>query len=412
VATSAFQVEGHVDNDMTEWEKLGQFKQNGKNPVYDDGSNHWKQWKQDFAILKNLKVNAYRFSIEWSRIQPQPDLFDEEALASYEKMVDHLLNNQIIPVLTLHHFTHPKWFHDLSPWHKKESIDHFCNYAFTIINRFSNKINWFITFNEPLVWSLAAYGDAKFPPGKMNLNKMMISLSHMLEAHCRIYDEIKRRNPKANIGIAKNFIIFNPLQKWNLIDIGLSNLIHTFYNIMVPKSFKSNRLKFHFPFLVKFDKKIPINNRIDFWGVNYYYRMHVHFKFNINQPFNLLFVPKSKEGVSDLGWENYSKGLLKVFKWLLKYGKYIIITENGTATDDELKRINYLKLHLSSLVKGMARNYPIFGYFYWSFIDNYEWLEGKSARFGLIGVDYGNNYKRYIKDGAKFYSEYINNQKA
>jgi len=411
VATSAFQVEGHIDNDMTEWERLGNFKQSGDNPLYEDAANHWLHWKKDFEILHMLKVNAYRFSIEWSRVQPEPAVFDESALATYEKMVDHLLANEVTPILTLHHFTHPKWFHDLSPWHTEKSIEIFYKYALRVINKLSDRIDWFITFNEPLTWCLAAYGDAKFPPGMMDLNKMMISLSHMLQAHRLIYDEIKKQNTRAKVGIAKNFIIFEPLHKWNLLDVALSSLIHAFYNLMVPKTFKSNRLKFHFPFLIKFNKYIPIDNKIDFWGVNYYYRMHVHFKFNVTRPFNLLFLNKSKEGVSDLGWENYSRGLFMIFKWLYKFRKPLIITENGTATVDEKKRISYLKAHLSILEKGLVKKYPIWGYFYWSFLDNYEWLEGKTARFGLVGIDYENEYSRHIKEGANFYAEYLKGNK-
>lgn len=110
VATSAFQIEGHLQNDMTEWERSGLFNFDGKHPVSGIAADHWSRWEEDFKLLKNLNVNAYRFSMDWGRIEPRPNRFDEQALSQYDRMVDRLLELQIVPMLTLHHFTHPTWF--------------------------------------------------------------------------------------------------------------------------------------------------------------------------------------------------------------------------------------------------------------------------------------------------------------
>lgn len=136
VATSSFQIEGNIENDFTKWELEGKFNRNGLNPVYDNGANHWLMWEQDFELLKLLEVNAYRFSIEWARIQPEPKTFSEKAIDQYERMIDTLLENSIEPFLTLHHFTHPVWFHDKSPWHSDESIEVFLEFVNKIFKSF------------------------------------------------------------------------------------------------------------------------------------------------------------------------------------------------------------------------------------------------------------------------------------
>jgi beta-glucosidase len=407
VATSSFQIEGHIQNDMTEWEKMGKFKQDGKNPLYENGCNHWEMWKDDFELLDELNVNSYRFSVEWSRIQPTINSFDSSALKQYRSMLETLVSKDITPFLTLHHFSHPDWFHKECPWHEKTSIDIFVGFVKKILEISSDLVDWYVTFNEPLVWALAAYGDAKFPPGERNFKHMMRALENILLAHKKAYDLIKKANPKSQIGIAKNFIIFRPSRKWGQLDVALSNFVNEFYNDMIPRSFSTNRLKIFFPLLLNFNEKIELSDKIDFWGINYYYRLYVNFRFNLKLPFEFKFKEKAKEGHSDLGWENHSKGLYKIAKKLRSTNKPIIITENGIATNEDEKRIDYLKAHFATLKKIHKKGIPLRGYFYWSFLDNYEWLEGKNARFGLIDVDYKNNNKRSIKPSGHFFSRHF-----
>ena len=411
VASSAFQIEGQIENDMTEWERIGKFRQNGKNPIYDTATNHWDLWEQDFDLLKQLNVNAYRFSIEWARIEPEQGQIDQSALKKYHKMINKLTDLKIEPILTLHHFTHPKWFHETSPWHEPESIENFVNYARLIIENLAEKISWYITFNEPLVWLLAAYGDAKFPPGEKDFNKLMQALSNMLKAHQKLYDIIKKINPKARVGIAKNFIIFKPNNKYNIFDIALNNLAHSFYNEMLLKVFQTNRLQFNFPLFFSHDEYLPLKNTLDFIGINYYYRMHTNFKLHLKNFIDLGFKQNRKFGNSDLDWETYPKGISKVIKWVSYLEIPIMITENGVAAEDDNKRIKYLKWHLNKIEKNLKKGKNIIGYFHWAFLDNYEWLEGKSARFGLVHVDYKNNFERSIKKSGQYYATYIESKK-
>ena len=407
VATSAFQIEGHLTNDMTDWENLGHFNENGQTSLYGCAVNHWERWQADLQLLKQLNVNAYRFSMDWGRIQPERNYFDETALAQYDQMVDELIELDIIPMLTLHHFTHPTWFHQSTPWHLPESIEVFFTYAQKLIEIFSDRIKLFITFNEPLVWALAAYGDAKFPPGENNMQLMMKALSHILKAHKKTYEMIKANDAESMVGIAKNFIIFQPQRSWNLLDVGLSQRIHYFYNLMLLNSFKTNRLKIHLPTVLHYDEDIELNDTIDFWGLNYYYRLFVKFQMKPELPFVLNSIHRSGEGMSDLDWEIYSNGLDQILTWLKQTGKPVVITENGIADRSDKKRTEFLKSHLSVVEKTRQKGYPLFGYFHWSLMDNYEWLEGNSARFGLYEVDYTDNYNRLLRKSGEFYSRYI-----
>jgi beta-glucosidase len=391
---------------MTHWEQRGFFHQNGKAPVYENSVEHWRRWREDYELLRKINVNAYRFSFDWGRLEPMRGKFNQKALGQYDKMLDWLVENKIAPMLTLHHFTHPVWFHEKTPWHTENAIETFVKFAEYIIDRFADRVPLFVSFNEPIVWLLAAYGDGKFPPGEKNLHNMMAALRHILLAHKEVYRLIKKKNPAAQVGIAKNFIVFKPHREWNLLDQGITDLAHKFYNLLVPEAFKTNKISYHFPFLINYKESIPLLDRIDFWGVNYYYRLHLRIQLNLARPFDLQF-RKGRNGVSDLGWEIYPKGLGQVLGWLKSTGKAIYITENGVADRNDLHRQKFIKKHLKVVRKFIGKGYPVKGYFHWSLMDNYEWLEGKTACFGLYAVDYGDHKKRILRPSGEYYADYI-----
>jgi beta-glucosidase len=409
VATSAFQMEGHTRNDMTDWENAGRFRSNGKDPRIGVACNHWNRWQEDFQLLKELGVNSYRFSLEWSRIEPEPGRFDQSALDQYDRMIDRLLELGITPMLTLHHFTHPTWFHNQTPWHKSESVLRFVYFCRMATKRLLDRVPYIVTINEPLVWTLAGYGVGKFPPGEKNMGRVMKALHNMLLAHRQVYDMVKDRNPECQVGIAHNFVAFKRAPKGHEIDRLMKRMVHYFYNWMIIRAFRKNNLRFRFPVILFYDEPIALDDKIDFWGVNYYYRLHVRFRLSFRRPFHLLSIPRSSgEGQSDLGWEIYPTGLRKVCKWVSATGKPIIITENGIAVADDATRIRFLQSHLGVLEELIREGYPIKGYYHWTLIDNYEWLIGKSARFGLYHVDFDNSLSRKLKSSGQFYRDYIN----
>ncbi|MFH2037223.1 MAG: family 1 glycosylhydrolase [Candidatus Zixiibacteriota bacterium] len=407
-ATSAFQIEGQIENDMTEWERLGRFKQNGKNPLVGLATDHWNRWEDDFRLLKELGTNSYRFSVEWARIEPEPGVFNQSAIDQYSRMIDRLLEYDIVPMLTLLHFTQPKWFHSRNPWHKERSIECFFRFSKKISEGLLDRVPLVVTLNEPLVWVLAAYGANKFPPGEKDFRKLMDAFKNMLTGHREVYDLVKADHRSAQIGIANNFVSFKRAPHGIALDRKVKRLVHHFYNQMILEAFRDNELKVSFPLMLSYGAKVPLDDKIDFWGVNYYCRNHVKFKFNFHQPFELFSVARSSgEGMSDLGWEIYPRGLKKVCNWLKATEKPIYITENGIAAVDDSMRVKFLESHLRALDEIIADGLPVRGYFHWSLIDNYEWLEGVKARFGLYHVDFDNDYKRTIKPSGEYYRNHI-----
>ncbi len=346
--------------------------------------------------------------MEWARLEPSPAFFNVRALGQYDKMVDRLLELGITPMLTLHHFSHPAWFHESFPWHKPQSIEIFLRYISKIITKFADRIYLFITFNEPVVWVLAAYGEGVFPPGEVDNNKMMHALLNILKAHKEAYKLIKSANRRAKIGIAKHLISFVPHARFSPFDNMLTLFMDNFFNTMLPVAFQKDVLEIKLPFLLYFKEKIAgLSVTIDFWGINYYYRMFVRMRVNKTKPFELIFKNKRGLGFSDLGWEIYPEGLLENIKKMALYGKDIYVTENGIAATDDKLRVRFLREHLKIIEEGIGYGLPIRGYFHWSLLDNYEWLEGTSARFGLVGINYKRDHIRLEKESLYYYSNFI-----
>ncbi|MBN2227729.1 MAG: family 1 glycosylhydrolase [candidate division Zixibacteria bacterium] len=407
-ATSAFQIEGQVETDMTDWERRGKFRADGKDPRVGDAADHWRRWEEDFRLLRDLGVNSYRFSVEWARIEPEPGIYNQSALDQYGRMIDRLLEYGITPMVTLHHFTHPCWFQERSPWHHTRAIECYLRFVNKLSRCLLDRVPLVITLNEPLVWTLAAYGAGKFPPGEKNLRHLMTAFTNMLRAHREAYDLIKHNHPDTQVGIAHNFIAFKRAPSGIEMDRKVKRLIHHFYNSMILEAFRDNRVKVSFPLMLSYDAPIALDDKIDFWGVNYYYRLHVRFRLSIRQPFELLsLVRSSGEGKSDLGWEIYSRGLKKVCRWLASTGKPIYITENGIAAQDDSLRLRFIASHLEMLDEILREGHPVKGYYHWSLLDNYEWLEGTKARFGLYHVDFDNGYGRTLKPSGGFYRDHI-----
>ncbi len=235
----------------------------------------------------------------------------------------------------------------------------------------------------------------------------MDGLYNMLSTHREAYNFIKCYNKKCQIGIAHNFINFKRAPNGSVIDRKLKRIIHNFYNYMIIDAFNQNKLEGHFPLLLSYNRPIHLNDKIDFWGINYYYRLHVRFRMNLKHPFDLLSISRSSgEGKSDLDWEIYPKGLLKICRWLKSTNKPLIITENGIACKDDTNRIKFLQSHLQMMETAIDEGHDIRGYFYWSLMDNYEWLIGQDARFGLYKVDYS-NMQRIKNLSVDFYRDYI-----
>jgi beta-glucosidase len=394
VATSAFQLEGSPYADWSSWDSIL-----SANPHV---TNHYNLYKKDLELLKDLGVNAYRFSIEWSRIQPREYVWDEEAIAHYQEIVDILIKNNIEPMITIHHFTHPLWFIKKYSWHTGASIEKFLSYTEKVVSKIKG-VRYWITFNEPYVLLLGGYLEGCMPPGIKDVSLALKALENILICHGKAYDIIHSRMPDAMVSVAHNMAALAPWKRWNPMDRLLSRIAKYFYNHSLLDAFLTGWLHIKFPFRKAFVLEIPIKDKIDFFGVNYYTRIHIRFN-----PFKKMGVELRHRdidgyGLTDMGWEIHPHGLEKVLKYASKLSVPLIITENGIATKSNRRKIRFIKAHIDTVERCKKKGLDVRGYFYWSLIDNYEWLQGLDAQFGLYRVDFNTMERRPTK-AALYYS--------
>ncbi len=397
VATSAFQLEGSPYADWASWDAILDSKP--------DVTNHYTLYKEDLCLLKDLGVNAYRFSLEWSRIQPKENTWNEDAIAHYQDIINILLENNIEPMVTIHHFTHPLWFIKKYPWHEDASIEKFLNYAEKITSKIHG-VKYWITFNEPYVLLLGGYFEGCMPPGIKDVDLAIKALKNILTCHGSSYDIIHSKIHDAMVSVAHNMAALAPWNRWNSLDRLLAKIAKYFYNHSLLDAFLTGNLNIKFPFKKVIEIEVPIKNKLDFFGVNYYTRVHIRFN-----PFKKMGVELRHRdidgyGLTDMGWEIHPHGLEKVLRYASKLNVPLIITENGIATHDSARKTKFMKRHIDVLEKCIKNGIDVRGYFYWSLIDNYEWLQGLDARFGLYKVDF-DTLKRKPTNAAAYYSYLI-----
>ena len=397
VATSAFQLEGSEHADWAGWDPVLRSKP--------DVTQHYRLFREDLKLLKELGVNAYRFSVEWSRIQPEEDRWDDDAIYHYQEIVDILRQNNIEPMVTLHHFTHPQWFLKSNPWHEADSISKFLSFVEKVASVLKD-VRYWITFNEPYVLLLGGYLEGCMPPGIQQFPSFLKALKNILCSHEKAYNLIHSVTKDARVSIAHNMATFAPCQKWNPFDRLLSRFAQFFYNHSLLDAFLTGRLKIKFPFVKSIEMDVPIKGKLDFFGVNYYTRIHLRLNPLRKMGVELKHKNVEKQGVSDMGWEIHPHGMERVLRAVSKLHVPIIVTENGIATDDDRKKEKFIKSHVDVIEGCLKKGIDVKGYFYWSLLDNYEWLRGFDARFGLYHVDY-ETLKRKPTVAAAFYSYII-----
>jgi beta-glucosidase len=386
-ATSAYQVEGNNANcDWWEWEeKIGLKERSGF------ACRHYELYKQDFDLANSLSHNAHRLSIEWSRIEPEEGKFCTEALEHYRDVILSLKERQIEPIVTLHHFTNPLWFSRLGGWQSKSAQNYFLRYVEKITEVLSDKVRFWVTINEPLVYAYHAYILGVWPPQEKSILKAERVRNNLLTAHIKAYRAIHSLYKKNNlsaplVSIAKNIQAFQPCQ---------ANFRDKFAAYLRDKVFN-----------FKFIEKLIEHKALDFIGINYYTRNLVETKsWRIR---NLLLDTCEKNHSrlrkNSMGWDIYPEGLYNLLLRFKKYNLPIFILENGICTDNDSLRWNFIYEHLKNIYLVMAEGVEVMGYVYWSLLDNFEWDKGFAPRFGLIEVDY-NTYKRTIRESARKFSE-------
>ncbi|MDP3997344.1 MAG: glycoside hydrolase family 1 protein [Candidatus Andersenbacteria bacterium] len=358
-ATSAHQVEGNnIHNDWWQWEQ----KTPGavKSGAADD---HYRLFREDFALARELGHNAHRLSLEWSRLELKEGQWNEGAIDHYREVLECLRENGLASFVTLHHFTNPMWLSKRGGWENKETPRLFARYAEMVAEHLGDLIDFWVTINEPMVYVTQSYWRACWPPQRHSLRATLKVIRHMAYGHRLAYENIHRVKPQAKVGIANSVIAFSPDSERKVGDKLAAGLNDWWYNHRFFGLTKGTH---------------------DFIGLNYYFPRKLGVKI---MPLRVEQMPVS--GLqSDLGWPIKAEGLTHILSYMKRYRLPIYITENGLADADDSRRADFIRDHLRAIERAQEGGADVRGYLHWSLLDNFEWIEGFKPRFGLVEVNY------------------------
>ena len=434
-ATSSYQIEGAPDTDgkgPSVWDTFSHIGGNIKNgDTGDIACNHYYLWQQDLELLKNLGVDSYRFSISWPRILPtgKENTPNQKGLDFYSRLVDALLEKEIIPFVTLNHWDIPQGLENEGGWINRMMVDAFVKYSYYTSKHLGDRVKHWITHNEPWCVSHIGYIAGHKPPGlKDNWPKSLAAAHHLLVSHGMALPEIRNNSKKTKVGITLNLNTAIPASPSKY-----DKKACAFFDAMFNRLFLDPLYKKIYPTALFEDLKSRnaitdedldfikdndldlIATKTDFLGVNYYSRGVIRDE-EIDEEKNL------KRDVSlgpstDFGWEVYPSGIYDLLVKLKdNYGvEDIYITENGCSYGDkpdmnkkinDQRRIDYHYSHLEEIKRAIQNGVNCKGYFAWSLMDNFEWAQGFSQRFGLVWVDF-NTLERIPKESFTWYKNYI-----
>ena len=384
VAVSHYQVEGNDPCDWTLWEADGRTRGAACGRAVDS----WTRYEEDARLAHAAGANSFRFSISWSRVEPKPGEFDQAALERYRRLVDTLVELGLEPVVTLFHYTHPLWFHELTPWTSTRSVLEFGRFAGRVADALGDRVRFWVILNEPLVFLLAGFLDGQIPPGISDTHTLNTVFDNLLAAHCAAAGEIRMRNAKAAFSIAHNMMGFAPQRESNPFDGLLARTAHAMYNRGIMEACATGRWKFLLPPGTTIrGRRDELPCWLDAFGINFYSRLHMRFPGRTRMIGDFDYHDRSGHGLTDNGWEIAPDVLGGLIDEAAQSGLPLLITENGMADATDRLRPAFIRMHAEEIRKAEARGIPIHGYFHWSLLDNYEWLDGYEPKFGLYAVD-------------------------
>ncbi len=425
VATASYQIEGSPLADgagPSIWHHFSHTPGTTHNgDTGDVACDHYRRYKEDVAIMKGLGIKSYRFSIAWPRIFPNgKGKVNIKGIDFYDRLVDELMKANITPFVTLYHWDLPAALQDEGGWTNRDIASWFADYADYVFQRLGDRVKYWITLNEPWTTAFMGYMFGTDAPGMKDVYAAFKVVHNQLRAHSKAVSAFRDENLEGKIGITLFNQSLSPASQ-NEADIMTAQISHELVNypLFLNPIFKGNYPEHllsvageYFPKDYECDMS-DIKKSIDFVGINYYSGSLV--KADPSSPLGIKTVDRGLEK-TEMGWEIYPQGLYEILTGLQDTydPKEVFITENGVAFKDKVvdgevhdkKRIDYLKAHFEQAHRALADGVKLKGFFVWSLMDNYEWAEGYSKRFGIVYIDY-KTQKRIIKDSAKWYSGVI-----
>jgi beta-glucosidase len=398
-ATASHQVEGgNTNNNWYKWEQDGHTAhKSGKACDWWGG-----RWKEDFDHAAETGQNAHRLSVEWSRIQPTPDRWDEEPIERYRLMLRGLHERGITPMVTLHHFTDPLWLGELQGWETDAVVPLFEKFTRKVVEALKEYCTLWCTINEPNVYAIEGYLRGNFPPGKDDLKLSLRVQANMLRAHAAAYRLIHQLQPEARVSYALNFRPQEAAHPAFPLDRLMRRIRFDGINMAFPSAISTGVMRSPVGSL-----PVPeARGTQDYFGLNYYMVDTVAFDLrNRAEYFSRSFFPKGTD-VADTGTNaNQPEGFFWALKWITKnYPNLpILVTENGIEDSTDRIRPRFIAQHIHSMWRAVNFNWPVKGYFHWTLVDNFEWERGWNQRFGLWALDI-ESQKRTRRPSANLYA--------
>lgn len=428
-ATAAYQIEGAIQEDgksLSIWDTFT--KKKARQLKGQSGAvacDHYHLWPEDIDLMSQLGLGAYRFSLSWSRIMPAGwGGSNPPGIDFYSRLIDGLLEKGIEPFVTLYHWDLPQVLQDKGGWTNREIIDWFSEYTRLCVSHFGDRVKNWIILNEPLVFTGWGHMEGKHAPGKRGLRNFLPAVHHAIMAQAEASRVLRSENPRLRVGTTISCHGVTPASQ-EPKDIQAAARFNAlmnrlFVDPLVGRGYPVKEL----PVLrkiqkyVKDDDLLRMKTRLDFLGLNNYTRGIVrhawwmpYLKYREEKPEN------PPGGFTDMDWEIYPEGLYQVLKMFGDYPEIprLYVTENGVAVPDQVddngrvsdpRRIDFLKAYIGQILRARREGVPVDGYFVWSLMDNFEWVEGYRPRFGLVYVDYPTQ-KRIIKDSGYWFRDLI-----
>ena len=404
-ATAAHQVEGGLVNDWSAW--------TGDHPEaiadLSDATlaiDHYRRYREDLEQLASMHETAHRFSVEWARVEPEPGRFDNAALAHYADVVRTCRRLGMEPIVTLHHFTLPRWLAEAGGVAAPDAPRRFARYAAACAEAFGDMVTWWVTLNEPSVLATLGYLEGLWPPGKRSLRRTVEASRGLLRMHAAAVHAIRTasttRGIMPELSIAHHERRLFPRPRGTRLDRAVATLPDFLFNRWFLRCCMSGHL------LPPFGSGEPVPGlmgSLTYLGVNHYSNEAI--SFDLRSPRTLFTRHEAVPGLprSSIGWAiDPAAFRLALIDLHEEFRLPILITENGVADDHDELRPAYLRGHLAAMAEAIDAGVDIRGYLYWTAWDNFEWLEGYSQRFGLFSVD-RDTMERKAKPSAALYAE-------
>ncbi len=430
-ATAAYQIEGAVREDgrgASIWDTFSHTP--GKivdGSTGDVACDHYHRWSDDIKLMQEIGIRSYRLSIAWPRVMSSGSgAINQQGLDFYARVIEGLLEAGIKPVVTLYHWDLPQTLQNRGGWPARATAEAFANYADMMVRRLGDRVQRWITHNEPWCTSILGHYLGEHAPGDRDMVKALAAAHHVLLSHGLATQAIRATNSKLEVGITLNLTPGEPASDREA-DLQATHTFDGFFNRwfldpLAGRGYPQDMQVLYGAAMpqVEANDLAVIATPTDFLGINYYTRALV--AYDRSQP--LKFAQLSPEQLvangaqtTEMGWEIYPQGLgdllLRIHR---EYApKALYVTENGAAFADEVgadgqihdpARTRYLHTHFAEAERAIKAGVPLRGYYVWSLMDNFEWAFGYTKRFGITYVDY-TTQQRILKDSGRWYQRVI-----